>query len=153
MDEDRVDVMGIVPALVRGSFLIERVYADSAREAGITPQQGVLLCVLMPGALGMTELGAVLRLAKSSLTGLVNRTEANGFVARSADPTDTRAVVVSLTPPGASLAEGLYAAPGRRVAALTYGRWTDERAALAALLGRFVVDNEVPIVFMDGENR
>ncbi len=153
MDEDRVDVMGIVPALVRGSFLIERVYADSAREAGITPQQGVLLCVLMPGALGMTELGAVLRLAKSSLTGLVNRTEANGFVARSADPADTRAVMVSLTPPGASIAQVFYDETCRRIDALTYGLSTDERAALAALLGRFVVDNEVPIVFMDGENR
>ncbi len=44
--------MGVVPALVRGSFLIERVYAESARQHGITPQQGVLMCVLMSGRWG-----------------------------------------------------------------------------------------------------
>ena len=153
MDEQSADIMGIVPALVRGSFLIERVYADAAREHSVTPQQGVLLCVLMPGPLGMTELSGVLRLAKSSLTGLVNRTEANGFVVRSADPTDTRAVVVSLTASGASVAQEFYDETCRRIDALTHTLSSGERAALASLLGRVVVENEVPVVFVDTGGR
>ncbi len=141
--------MGVVPALVRGSFLIERVYADSAREHGITPQQGVLICVLMPGPLGMTELSQTLSLAKSSLTGLVNRSEANGLVERATDPVDTRAVVVSLTPAGSATAEKFYAGTCRRVDALTKSLDPAERDTLSALLGRVVTDNEVPMVFMD----
>ena len=141
--------MGVVPALVRGSFLIERVYADSAREHGITPQQGVLICVLMPGPLGMTELSQTLSLAKSSLTGLVNRSEANGLVQRAIDPADTRAVVVSLTPAGAAVAETFYAGTCRRVDDLTKSLSPAERDTLGALLGRMVTDNAVPMVFMD----
>lgn len=56
-----------------------------------------MLCVLMARPYGMSELGAVLRLAKSSLTGLVDRTERNGLVRREVDPRDTRAVRVALT--------------------------------------------------------
>ncbi|GAA2807838.1 hypothetical protein [Nonomuraea dietziae] len=61
--------IGTVAALVRSTFLVNAVYADSAREYGLTQQQGQLLCVLMAQPYGMSELGAVLRLAKSSLTG------------------------------------------------------------------------------------
>ncbi len=149
MSEEDAELLGVVPALVRGSFLIERVYADSAREHGITPQQGVLMCVLMPGALGMTELGETLGLAKSSLTGLVNRTEANGYVTRSADPDDTRAVVVALTSTGAAVAEKFYTGTCDRIAALTQGLSGEERDTLSSLLGRVIVDNAVPMVFMD----
>jgi DNA-binding MarR family transcriptional regulator len=145
--------MGIVPALVRGSFLIERVYAESARQHGITPQQGVLMCVLMAGALGMTELGQTMGLAKSSLTGLVNRTEANGFVARSADPDDTRAVTVALTAQGDTVVQEFYDETCRRIDALAQGLSPSERTALGSLLGRVVLDNEAPVVFLGNEGR
>ena len=152
-DGDGDGVMGVVPALVRSSFLIERVYAESARQHGITPQQGVLMCVLMAGELGMTDLGATLGLAKSSLTGLVNRTEANGFVARSTDPADTRAVTVRLTAAGDAVVQKFYTETCRRVDDLARGLSAEDRAALASLLGRVVVDNEVPVVFINSEAR
>ena len=47
----------------------------------------------------------MLGLAKSSLTGLVDRTERNGLVQRKPDPDDSRAVRVALTRRGAKLAE------------------------------------------------
>ncbi|WP_279582583.1 hypothetical protein [Fodinicola feengrottensis] len=75
--------IGMVAALVRSSFLVNAVYAESGREHGLTPQQGQLLCVLMAQPYGMTELGSMLGLAKSSLTGLVDRTERNGFAGAS----------------------------------------------------------------------
>ena len=141
--------IGVVAALVRSSFLVNAVYADSAREHGLTPQQGQLLCVLMARPYGMSELGAVLGLAKSSLTGLVDRSERNGLVRRRPDPQDTRAVGVALTPRGGRLAEKFYAETCRRIEELPAGLSAAERDTLARLLGRVVLDNKVPVVFME----
>jgi DNA-binding MarR family transcriptional regulator len=141
--------VGIVAALVRSVFLVNGVYAESAREQGLTPQQGQLLCVLMPKAYGMSELGAALRLAKSSLTGLVDRTERNGLVRREPDPQDTRAVRVTLTTRGSRIAEEFYAGTCRRVEGLLAGLTDAERGTLAGLLGRVVMDNNVPLVFLE----
>ncbi|GAA0252104.1 MarR family transcriptional regulator [Saccharothrix mutabilis subsp. mutabilis] len=140
--------IGVVAALVRSAFLVNAVYAESSREFGITSQQGQLLCVLMAQPYGMGELGAVLRLAKSSVTGLVDRTERNGLVRRDHDPQDTRAIQVSLTDEGRRLAEEFYAETCRRVDLLPASLDPAERDALADLLGRVVTDNEVPVVFM-----
>src|SRR6478609_1900957 len=97
MSEHVEGPIGVVPALVRSAFLVNSVYVNSAREYGLTQQQGQLLCVLMAQPYGMGELGAVLGLAKSSLTGLVDRSERNGLVQRQDDPQDSRAVRVALT--------------------------------------------------------
>ncbi|TYK43031.1 MarR family winged helix-turn-helix transcriptional regulator [Actinomadura decatromicini] len=140
--------IGVVNALVRGAFLVNAVYAESAREHGITSQQGVLLCVLMAQPRGMGELGGMLGLAKSSLTGLVDRTERLGLVRREPDPADMRAVRVALTAEGRALIDDFYPETCRRVEKLAAGLGDDERATLAALLGRVVMDNDVPVIFM-----
>ncbi len=140
--------MGIVAALVRATFLVDAVYARSAREYGLTRQHGQLLCVLMPRSYGMSELGEVLGLAKSSLSGLVDRTARLGLVRRRTDPVDDRAVRVELTEEGGRLAAEFYAATCRRIERLPSGLADAERDALADLLSRVVRDNEVPPVFM-----
>ena len=145
------DQIGVVAALVRSAFLVNAVYAESGREHDLTPQQGQLLCVLMAQPYGMSELGAMLGLAKSSLTGLVDRTERNGLVRREPDPQDARAVRVALTPRGGRLAEEFYAETCRRIEQLPSGLSAAERDRLAALLGRVVLDNEVPVVFMESD--
>jgi DNA-binding MarR family transcriptional regulator len=145
--------IGVVAALVRSAFLVNAVYAESGREYGLTPQQGQLLCVLMAQPFGMSELGAMLGLAKSSLTGLVDRTERNGLVRREADPQDTRAVRVALTPRGSRLAAEFYAETCRRIDRLPAGLGDTERGTLAGLLGRVVLDNEVPVVFPEPAER
>lgn len=144
--------MSVVTALVRTSFLVNAVYAESGREHGLTPQQGQLLCVLMAQPYGMSELGAVLGLAKSSLTGLVDRSERNGLVRREADPHDARAVRVALTDKGSQLAEEFFEETVRRVAELPTGLSARERDTLAALLGRVVTDNKVPLVFLEPDH-
>jgi DNA-binding MarR family transcriptional regulator len=141
--------IGVVAALVRCSFLVNAVYAESGRKHGLTPQQGQLLCVLMARPYGMSDLGAVLGLAKSSLTGLVDRTERNGLVRREPDPRDSRAVRVALTPSGSRLATEFYDETCRRIERLPAGLSEAERGALAALLGRVVMDNQVPVVFVE----
>ncbi|MEU6883024.1 MarR family transcriptional regulator [Streptomyces sp. NPDC046712] len=141
--------MGVVAALVRSSFLVNAVYADSGREYGLTPQQGQLLCVLMPQPYGMSELGGMLGLAKSSLTGLVDRTSQRGLVRREPDPEDGRAVRVALTEEGARLADEFYTETCRRLELLPAGLDAAERDRLAQLLGRVVLDNKVPTVFVE----
>lgn len=149
MGEQVEGPIGLVPALVRSAFLINAVYAESSREYGITAQQGQLLCVLMAGARGMGELGAVLGLAKSSLTGLVDRTARNGLVRREPDPRDTRAVRVALTAEGNRLAQGFYAETCRRVDRLADGLDPAGRERLARLLGQIVLENKVPVIFLE----
>ncbi|MET7650563.1 MULTISPECIES: MarR family transcriptional regulator [unclassified Streptomyces] len=141
--------MAVVSALVRSAFLVNAVYAESSRAHGLTPQQGQLLCVLMPQPYGMSELGEMLGLAKSSLTGLVDRTVQRGLVRREPDPRDGRAVRVGLTEEGERLAQGFYDEMCRRVDNLPSGLNTNERDRLAALLARVVLDNRVPEVFTD----
>src|SRR4051812_23769483 len=98
---------------------------------------------------GMGELGAVLGLAKSSLTGLVDRTARNGLVRREPDPRDARGVRVALTPRGSRLADTFYAETCRRVDELPRDFSPAERATLADLLARIVLENEVPTVFAE----
>jgi DNA-binding MarR family transcriptional regulator len=141
--------LGIVAALVRSAFLVDAVYSESGRQHGLTPQQGQLLCVLMARPYGMSELGATLGLAKSSLTGLVDRTERHGLVRREPDPQDTRAVRVALTPRGSKLADEFYAETSRRIDKLPARLSATERRTLADLLGRVVLDNRVPVVFLE----
>lgn len=149
MDGQDGSQIGIVAALVRSAFLVNAVYAESGREHGLTPQQGQLLCVLMAQSYGMSELGATLGLAKSSLTGLVDRTERNGLVRREPDPRDSRAVRVALTPAGSRLAAEFYAETCRRIDRLADGLSLADRDLLAGLLGRVVLDNRVPVVFLE----
>jgi DNA-binding MarR family transcriptional regulator len=145
--------LGVVSALVRSTFLVNAVYAESAREHGLTSQQGQLLCVLMTQPYGMGELGAMLGLAKSSLTGLVDRSERNGLVKRVADPRDTRAVRVALTPQGSALVDKFYDETCARVDKLAAGLGAEERDVLAGLLGHIVFDNKVPVVFVEPDGR
>jgi len=149
MAKESGDKMSIAVALVRSAFLVDAVYAESSRDYGLTSQQGQLLCVLMSQPYGMGELGAMLGLAKSSLTGLVDRTERRGLVERVPDPGDRRAVKVALSAAGAKLVEPFYEETCRRVAALTNDLGEAERDALAGLLSKLVVDNEVPVVFVE----
>lgn len=141
--------MGVVAALVRSSFLVNAVYAEGSRAYGITAQQGQLLCVLMVQPYGMSELGSMLGLAKSSLTGLVDRTAQRGLVRREPDPDDRRAIRVALTEEGSALADAFYAETCHRVEELTTSLTDTERSRLADLLSRVVLDNEVPVVFLE----
>ncbi|MDP9868123.1 MULTISPECIES: MarR family winged helix-turn-helix transcriptional regulator [Streptosporangium] len=147
MSKDAGEQPGIVAALVRSSFLVNAVYAEAAREYGLTPQQGQLLCVLMAQPYGMSELGAMLRLAKSSLTELVDRTTRRGLARREPDPRDGRVVRVALTAQGGKLAEAFYTETCRRIEELPAGLGGADRDTLTELLGRVVRDNKVPPVF------
>jgi DNA-binding MarR family transcriptional regulator len=144
--------MSVVTALVRSAFLVDATYEQVARKHQLTSQQGQLLCVLMgkpEEGFGMGELVRTLGLAKSSLTGLVDRSLRRGLVRREADGTDGRAVRVLLTEEGAKLAGEFYDETVRRVAELPVVLSGEEQGQLADLLGRLVLANQVPVVFGD----
>lgn len=144
--------MGVVSALVRSAFLVDATYEHVARKHQLTSQQGQLLCVLMgkpEAGYGMGELVRVLGLAKSSLTGLVDRSLRRGLVRREADSTDGRAVRVFLTEEGEKVAVEFYEETVAAVADLTTMLSEPEQHQLTELLGRLVLENQVPVVFED----
>ena len=144
--------MSVVTALVRSAFLVDATYEQAARKHQLTSQQGQLLCVLMgkpEEGFGMGELVRVLGLAKSSITGLVDRSLRRGLVRRESDSADGRAVRVLLTSEGEKVAEEFYDETVARVAELPMMLSEEEQRQLAELLGRLVFGNQVPVVFRD----
>jgi DNA-binding MarR family transcriptional regulator len=111
-------------ALVRLAHLVQQVYLEVAREHDLTPQQAQLLCLLIGGPVGMTELTRTLHLEKSSLTGLVDRAERRGLVARIRDVRDRRTCRIALT------------RDGERLAALAHDGVTERLETLAGELPR-----------------
>lgn len=152
MDEHADEPIGLGTALVRTSFLVDAEYTEAAREKDLTVQQGQLLCVLISRPYGMFELAKTLGVAKSSISGLVDRTAKRDLVRREADPGDGRAFRVALTAKGAQLAEELHAEITRRVADLPHDLSESERDTLTGLLARVVAGNGVPEVFTECPN-
>src|SRR3954453_167940 len=91
-------------ALVQTMHVLQDLYAETSRPLGLTPQQAHLLCVLISGPLGMTELSRILSIERSSLTSMVDRLERPNPVARVANPADRRACRIELTAAGKDLA-------------------------------------------------
>ena len=114
-------------ALVRLSFMVQRVYGQASRDHDLTPQQAKLLCVLLDGPVCMAELGGLLWLEKSSLTGLVDRTEQRGYVTRRRHADDRRVWLVVLTEAGEALARRFYHHVIQQVDALADLDPTDRR--------------------------
>ena len=122
--------LGLVDALVRLSHAVQHEFGDASRSLELTPQQGQLLCVLAPGPLGLTDLGQVLHLERSSLTGLVDRVERRGLLTRHRDGPDRRACRVALTGTGLDLAHEVHAEVSRRLERLAGGLAPRRRAQL-----------------------
>jgi DNA-binding MarR family transcriptional regulator len=109
----------LVGSLVRLMHVLQDLYAETSRPLGLTPQQAHLICVLLDGPLGMTELSRIMSIERSSLTSMVDRLERRSLVARSADPSDRRACHIALTDDGRTLAHQAHDAYTARVGALT----------------------------------
>jgi DNA-binding MarR family transcriptional regulator len=135
----------LADALVQFAHLIDHLFADASRDHGCTPQQTQLLCELMRGPVGMTELTGLLHVERSSLTGLVDRVERRGLVKRVQDPSDRRAFQIALTPTGTRLAMACYHDVTARVTALTKGVAPPNARRLAAIVSGILTDQGVPI--------
>jgi DNA-binding MarR family transcriptional regulator len=104
MTETPEDV-GLAAALVSLSHHVLHLFADVGRTYELTQQQAELVCaVIVRGKVGMTELGKLLHMEKSSLSNLVDRAEQRGLATRTRDSDDRRVTWVELTSEGTRLA-------------------------------------------------
>jgi DNA-binding MarR family transcriptional regulator len=100
---------GLAEAVADLAHHVLHLFADAGRSHRLSQQQVELICaVIVKGTIGMTELGSVLHVEKSSLSNLVDRLEQRGLVSRTRDPHDRRATRVSLTDEGTTVAVQTY---------------------------------------------
>lgn len=121
-------------ALVRTSFRVMAVLTRIGSEHDLSLTQLRLLGLLRDRRPRMTDLAAFLGLDKSTLSGLVERAERRGLVARGKSPEDRRVVDVFITPTGSELAERLQEEIRTALAPYTDPLRADERHTLTQLL-------------------
>jgi DNA-binding MarR family transcriptional regulator len=79
-------------------------WANLAAEFELSPAQGMALRWLEPGKpVPMNSLADVLLCDASNVTGIVDKLEARGFIARQPAPEDRRVKMLALTPKGTEL--------------------------------------------------
>ncbi|MGW3662948.1 MarR family winged helix-turn-helix transcriptional regulator [Streptomyces sp. NPDC005141] len=111
------------------------VYRVLLKDLGLTyPQYLVMLVLWEHGELPVKKVGEHLRLDSGTLSPLLKRLEAAGFVLRERSARDERSVRVRLTEEGTALRERALAVP-RRIAAAT-GADLEEIRELRARLDR-----------------
>ncbi|MER5332613.1 MarR family transcriptional regulator [Micromonospora sp. NPDC002717] len=82
------------------------VYRPLLEPMGLThPQYLVMLALWQYAPLSVRELSRLLQLDPGTLSPLLKRLEANGYVRRERDPADERSLAVTLTPAGEALRE------------------------------------------------
>ena len=129
-------------ALYTATRAVVRTYAPLLEDAGLTYPQYVTMLVLWedpgrPRSIG--ELGERLHLDSGTLTPLLKRLAAVGYVTRSRDAEDERRVLVALTAEGLALRDRLAAVPESFLACLSLDvagatALRDQLTALAASL-------------------
>lgn len=99
-------------ALYSSSLAMTRLYKPLLEPLGLTyPQYLVLLALWERDGLAVNELGERLFLDSGTLTPLLKRMEAAGWLQRSRDAADERRVIVTLTPEGRALRRRAQAVP------------------------------------------
>lgn len=117
---------------------VTKQYNALLADLGLTYPQYLVLLVLWEAEapLAVNELGAELRLDSGTLTPMLKRLEAMGYVDRSRDAADERRVLVQTTPAGAKLRAKVADVPVKLLAAmgLSAAEARDLRGRLAALM-------------------
>lgn len=124
----------LIDALVRTTFQVTGMLTRLGAENDLSLTQIRVLGILRDRRPRVTELAAYLGLDKSSMSGLIDRAERRGLLARAKNPHDARAVDVYLTPAGEELIQRLVV-EGRRALAPAIGRLRrEQREQLTELL-------------------
>jgi MarR family 2-MHQ and catechol resistance regulon transcriptional repressor len=87
----------------------ERFTAESVRECGLTPPQFDIIATLgnTPG-MCCKDLGEKTLITKGTLTGVIDRLELKGLVARERSGNDKRSFFVRLTPAGEAMFDDVF---------------------------------------------
>lgn len=111
MDLDRTDLAAQLDDVVVGL----RQLTGSRTELSLTAA-ATLATLQRSGPARLTELATAEGVSQPSMTALITRLAGQGLVERSADPSDGRAVVLSLTDAGADLLDRRRAQRAERLA-------------------------------------
>jgi DNA-binding MarR family transcriptional regulator len=128
-----------VDGLAQLSFLVHGTLESRAAEHGLSIISTRLLGILRDRRPTMNELARLLQLDKSSVTGLVDRAERRGLVARVPSRADRRAVQVSLTDAGRDLVATVSDTFEDDVASLLKHLAPADRSALTRVVNRVLV--------------
>jgi DNA-binding MarR family transcriptional regulator len=128
-----------VDGLAQLSFVIMGMLERRAAEHDLSVPATRLLGVLRDREPTMQELARLLELDKSSVTGLVDRAERRGLVARAPSTADKRAVLVRLTDEGRSLVSAAAECFAADVTAMLGHLAPRDRATLSRLISRLLV--------------
>jgi DNA-binding MarR family transcriptional regulator len=124
----------LIDGLVRSAFEVMGVLTRLSAKHDLSLTQLRVLGILRDRRVRVTDLAAYLGLDKSTLSGLIDRAERRGLLARGKNPDDRRVVEVSMTPAGMELFERLEA-EGRVALEPATGRLDPkQQAELARLL-------------------
>jgi DNA-binding MarR family transcriptional regulator len=134
--EDSVEPL--VDALVRSTFRVTGVLTRIGAENDLSLTQLRVLGILRDRRPRVTELAAYLGLDKSTMSGLLDRAERRGLLARDKSPFDGRVVEVFLTPAGRELTHRLYPEVRDALASELDRLSGGQRAELAGLLELFL---------------
>jgi MarR family transcriptional regulator, organic hydroperoxide resistance regulator len=134
-------------ALHAASRAVTRAYGPLLEEAGLTYPQYVAMLALWerPGEpMTVGELGTRLRLETGTLTPLLKRLEALGYLRRTRDRADERRVLVELSERGLALRDDLATVPAAivRASGLELDDISDLRRRLVELVRH--LDDEAP---------
>jgi MarR family transcriptional regulator, organic hydroperoxide resistance regulator len=130
--------------MAKAQQIAGRVFNRLLKDAGggdINSAQGrILFALWRGGGMSITALARETALEPSTLTSMLDRLEAAGFLRRAASPEDRRSYLVECSAEGRAL-EAKYAAVSRRMTELFYGGLgASDIAAFEATLSR-IVDN------------
>jgi DNA-binding MarR family transcriptional regulator len=128
------DESALVDALAQSGFVVMSVLTRIGATYDLSLTQMRVLGVLRDRRPRMAELAEFLGLDKSTMSGLVDRAERRGLLARAPNADDGRAVDVFMTSAGLELAERVQAEVTQALAPTTSRLDADGRRALSRLL-------------------
>lgn len=134
------DLDAVIDAVLRATRAFVGLALRSLSAAGrsITlPQYRTLATLDAWGDLNVRDLAARLGVDRSTATRMCNRLAAAGLIDRTADPSDRRAVVISLSGPGRDVVQAVTRARRDNVARLLGSVPPPRREQLVDLFGEF----------------
>jgi len=140
LDPSPIGVIGRVSRLARElEARLEPVYEEHGLEPGWHDLLATLRRSGPPFALRPSDLTGTLMLTSSGTTKRLDKLEEAGLIARGPDPHDRRAILITLTPAGKELIDGVTAAHLANEASLLEGLSAAEQRELAALLRKLLL--------------
>jgi len=111
-----------------GGRIFEQILKDSGIDEFNGPQGRILYILWEHGPVSLTEIGRMTALAKTTLTGMIDRMEEKGLVTREQHPSDRRAILIHLTPAAKRLQRD-YNSLSDRINEFYYKGFSEEEVA------------------------